>query len=327
MTWRKWKMTTLSNSKIRDLFAQADTILLSAHIRPDGDAIGSLLGLGLALRNAGKKVLMVLSDGIPAQYHYLYGSNEVKKSVPDNLQFDLSIILDTSDLERTGGIFGNREITINIDHHTTNTLYAKYNFIDPQAVATCSLIAENIENWGLKIDDKVASLLLTGILTDTIGFRTSNMGAKDLRIAAYLMEFGANLPELYKQALVNKSTDQLIYWGFALKKLEKKDRLCWTSLTLDDRKDAGYNGNDDADLNTILSSNTDCDVSILFVEQKNNHVKVSWRSNPGFNVANLAQFFGGGGHPAASGADIEGTMVEVQAKVFDKTLNFLKEKN
>ncbi len=320
-------MTTLSNSKIRDLFAQADTILLSAHIRPDGDAIGSLLGLGLALRNAGKKVLMVLSDGIPAQYHYLYGSNEVKKSVPDNLQFDLSIILDTSDLERTGGIFGNREITINIDHHTTNTLYAKYNFIDPQAVATCSLIAENIENWGLKIDDKVASLLLTGILTDTIGFRTSNMGAKDLRIAAYLMEFGANLPELYKQALVNKSTDQLIYWGFALKKLEKKDRLCWTSLTLDDRKDAGYNGNDDADLNTILSSNTDCDVSILFVEQKNNHVKVSWRSNPGFNVANLAQFFGGGGHPAASGADIEGTMVEVQAKVFDKTLNFLKEKN
>lgn len=320
-------MTTLSNSKIRDLFAQADTILLSAHIRPDGDAIGSLLGLGLALRNAGKKVLMVLSDGIPAQYHYLYGSNEVKKSVPDNLQFDLSIILDTSDLERTGGIFGNREITINIDHHTTNTLYAKYNFIDPQAVATCSLIAENIENWGLKIDDKVASLLLTGILTDTIGFRTSNMGAKDLRIAAYLMEFGANLPELYKQALVNKSTDQLIYWGFALKKLEKKDRLCWTSLTLDDRKDAGYNGNDDADLNTILSSNTDCDVSILFVEQKNNHVKVSWRSNPGFNVANLAQFFGGGGHPAASGADIEGTMVEVQAKVIDKTLNFLKEKN
>lgn len=320
-------MTTLSNSKIRDLFAQADTILLSAHIRPDGDAIGSLLGLGLALRNAGKKVLMVLSDGIPAQYHYLYGSNEVKKSVPDNLQFDLSIILDTSDLERTGGIFGNREITINIDHHTTNTLYAKYNFIDPQAVATCSLIAENIENWGLKIDEKVASLLLTGILTDTIGFRTSNMGAKDLRIAAYLMEFGANLTELYKQALVNKSTDQLIYWGFALKKLEKKERLCWTSLTLDDRKDAGYNGNDDADLNTILSSNTDCDVSILFVEQKNNHVKVSWRSNPGFNVANLAQFFGGGGHPAASGADIEGTMDEVQTKVIDKTLNFLKEKN
>ena len=85
----------------------------------------------------------------------------------------------------------------------------------------------------------------------------------------------------------------VVYWGYALKKMERQGRVCWTSLTLDDRKDAGYNGNDDADLNTILSSNIDCDVSVLFVEQNNGHVKVSWRSKPGFNVSYLAQSLGG----------------------------------
>ena len=301
--------------------------MISAHVRPDGDAIGSLLGLGNALKESGKSVFMALSDGVPSNFHYLPGSKEVKRSVSDTQSFDLLISLDTSDLERTGGIFGNRVITLNIDHHITNTNFATYNFVDPESVATCAVIAENLDYWGLKINPTTASLLLTGIITDTIGFRTSNLTPKSLKIAAELMEKGANLPELYEQALTNKTSDQLVYWGYALKKMERKGRMCWTSLTLDDRKDARYNGNDDADLNTILSSNTDCDVSVLFVEQNNGHVKVSWRSKPGFNVSYLAQSLGGGGHPAASGADLKGTLEEVQNLVLSKTFNFLEVKN
>lgn len=301
--------------------------MISAHIRPDGDAIGSLLGLGNALKEFGKSVFMALSDGVPSNFHYLPGSREVKNKVPESQSFDLLISLDTSDLERSGGIFGNREITLNIDHHVTNTNFAKYNYVEPKSVATCAIIAENLENWGLKIDPTTASLLLTGMITDTIGFRTSNVTSESLKIAAKLMDKGANLPQLYEQALTNKTSDQLVYWGYALKKMERQGRLCWTSLTLEDRKDAGYNGNDDADLNTILSSNTDCDISVLFVEQNNSHVKVSWRSKPGFNVSLLAQSLGGGGHPAASGADLKGTLEEVQILVLNKTLNFLEVKN
>lgn len=319
-------MTTPSNKTIRSLFSDTNFVLIASHIRPDGDALGSLLGLGNALIESGKKVVMALSDGVPSNFHYLHGANLVKKSVPDDQFFDLTISLDVADVDRSGGIFGQREIILNIDHHITNPLFAKYNLNDPDSVATCALIAENLENWGLTINAETASLLMTGIITDTLGFRTSNMSAKAMRIAADLMDKGANLPEIYQQTLTNKNFDQLIYWGFALKKLERKNRLAWTTLKLADRKDAGYNGNDDADLNSILSAITDHDITILFVEQNNGHVKVSWRAKSGFNVSNLAISFGGGGHPAASGADLEGSLENVQDLVIEKTLELMKEK-
>ena len=278
-------MTIPSQKTINALFSEARSVLLAAHIRPDGDAVGSLLGLGNALMQSGKKVFMALSDGLPSNFHYLHGAQLVKRSVPKDLKFDLTISLDISDMDRSGGIFGNREIILNIDHHITNTLFGKYNFNDPDSVATCALIAENLEGWGLSINAETASLLMTGLITDTIGFRTSNMSSKALRIAADLVDKGADLPTIYQQALTNKSFDQLIYWGYALKKLQRNDRIVWTTLSLDDRKDAGYNGNDDADLNAILSSIIDCDITILFVEQNNGHVKVSWRGKSGINVS------------------------------------------
>jgi phosphoesterase RecJ-like protein len=268
---------------------------------------------------------MALSDGLPSNFRYLHGANLVKRHVPTDQKFDLTISLDISDLDRSGGIFGNREIILNIDHHITNTLFAIYNLNDPESVATCALIAENLESWGLSINADTASLLMTGLITDTIGFRTSNISSKAMRIAADLIDKGADLPTIYQQALTNKNFDQLIYWGYALKKLQRNDRIAWTTLTLDDRKDAGYNGNDDADLNTILSSIIDCDITILFVEQNNGHVKVSWRGKSGFNVSNLAQSLGGGGHPAASGADIEGNLEDVKLTVINKTLELMKE--
>lgn len=317
-------MTVPSQQMIKSLIVNAKSVLISSHVRPDGDAIGSVLGLGNALKEIGKKVVMVLSDGIPSNFHYMHGAKLVKRDVPKDLVFDLTISLDASDLERTGGIFGDREITLNIDHHITNTLYAKFNLNDPSSVATCALLAENMESWGLSINSETASLLMTGIITDTIGFRTSNMSSRALRIAADLIDKGANLPQLYEHALTNKTFPQLIYWGHALKKLERNDRLVWTTLTLDDRKNAGYNGNDDADLNAILTSIIDADITILFVEQNNGHVKVSWRGKPGFNVSELAYTLGGGGHPAASGADIKGEVGDVQNNVIEKTLELLK---
>jgi phosphoesterase RecJ-like protein len=318
-------MTLPSNKTISNLFANAQSILLAAHIRPDGDAIGSLLGLGNALMESGKQVFLALSDGIPSNFHYLPNANLVKKSIPENMVFDLTISLDTSDLERSGGIFGNREIILNIDHHITNPLYGRYNFNDPDAVATCAILAENLENWGLTINPETATLLMTGIITDTIGFRTSNMTPKAMKIAADLFEKGANVPEIYHQSLTTKSFEQLVYWGYALKSLKRINNLAWTTLSLEDRKVAGYNGNDDADINAILSSIIDCEITILFLEQNNGHVKVSWRGKPGRDVAALAQSLGGGGHPAASGADIEGSLEEVQNKVIEKTLKIMEE--
>ena len=320
-------MKNSEHAKIKQLLAEANTILAASHVRPDGDAIGSLLGLGLALEGAGKDVTMVLSDGVPASFRFMQGYEKIVNKVEPEQAFDLVITVDASDLQRIGPAVGEREIDLNIDHHVTNLFYGKNNFVDPKATATCEIIAEHLECWGLESSQVVAEALMTGLITDTIGFRTSNMSAKALQTGAKLMEAGVDLPDIYNKSLVNRSFAQVNYWGFALQKMVKQDRLIWTALTLADRKQAGYNGNDDADLNTLLSSITECDVSLLFVEQSNNHVKISWRAKPGLNISPLAIALGGGGHPAASGADIEGSLSEVQTMVIEKTLSYLEEQN
>jgi phosphoesterase RecJ-like protein len=310
------------SESIARLIRDAHCILLISHIRPDGDAIGSLLGLGLALQTAGKDVQMVLSDGIPRSFRQLPGSGQVSRKVKK--EYDISIVLDCSDLQRVNGSLGDRTPDLNIDHHVTNLNFARLNFVDPQAVATAAILAENLHEWGLAITEPVATALLTGLVSDTLGFRTSNVTPASLRLAALLMEHGANLSELYNRALINRSYEAARYWGFGLNHLEKQGRLVWATLTLEDRVEAGYPGNDDADLINVLSSIEESDVAIIFTEQKENRVKVSWRAQPGINISEIALQFGGGGHPAAAGAEIIGNLEDVQEKVLRATENLLE---
>ncbi len=300
------------------LIQRAQRCLVVCHVRPDGDAIGSLLGLGLALQAAGKQVQMISEDGIPPTYRHLEGSQQVlHKPVGE---FDLAIVVDCSDLERAGAALGSaRQPEINIDHHATNLNFARINLVDVSATATAEIIAEALPVWGLPLTQPVAAALLTGLITDTIGFRTANMTPRTLRLAADLMEKGANLPELYRQALVNRTFEAVRFWGAGLSRLERSDRLVWTKLTLDDRRAAQYPGRDDADLINILSAVDGADIAMIFVEQPNGRVKVSWRAQPGYDVSQIAVSLGGGGHPAASGAEIAGEIDEVQTKVVELT--------
>ncbi len=309
------------HDQIRQLISGAAKILVISHIRPDGDAVGSLLGLGIALQECGKTVSMVLADGVPASFRQLPGAAQITRKVQGT--FDTTIVVDASDLPRLGSAFTGRAIDLNIDHHITNLHFARINYVDPEAEATSAILAKNMPEWGLKISEPVAKSLLTGIVSDTIGFRTSNVRPQTLRLAADLMDKGANLSELYNRALIRRSYEAAHFWGLGLERLQRDDRLVWTTLTLNDRAKSSYPGNDDADLVNILSSIDDCDVSIIFVEQKENHVKVSWRAQPGWDVSKIALQFGGGGHPAASGADITGSLSEVQEKVLTTTRQLL----
>lgn len=318
-------MTNPEPSIIRAMLQDAQKILVTSHIRPDGDAIGSLLGLGLSLQQTGKTVSMVLPDGVSSSFHHLTGCDQIIRNSDDVV--DLTIVVDCSDLGRTGTSLGDRSVDLNIDHHVTNLKFGKVNLIDPKAVATSAILAEHLPEWGLEINRPVAEALLTGIISDTIGFRTSNMTGKALRLAAELMETGANLSELYHQALVQRTLNSVRYWGQGLSHLQKRKRMVWTTLTLEDRKIASYSGSDDADLNNVLSTIVGFDVAILFVEQKGGHVKVSWRAQPGFDVSKIALGFGGGGHPAAAGADIPGSIDAVQNQVLDVTWSMLEANN
>lgn len=301
----------------------AGRILIVSHIRPDGDAVGSLLGLGLALQEAGKSVQMVLVDGVPASERFLPGSEQVQNSPVGPI--DLSIVVDCSELGRIGkALDGYGTPDWNIDHHITNLNFARVNLVQPEAASTAEMIAVLVPMWGFSISKKVASALLTGLLTDTLGFRTSNVTSETLRAAAKLMDAGGDLYNIYQHSMLQHSYQAARYWGEGLSKIQREGRMVWTSLTLSDRRTAEYSGCDDADLINFVSAINETDISLVFVEQNYSHVKVSWRSGPGFDVSQIALGFGGGGHKAAAGAEIEGTMDEVQEKVLAATSSLLR---
>jgi len=308
---------------VREKFASAKNILVASHVRPDGDAVGSLLGLGLALRKAGKQVEMVLNDGVPALFTHLPGADQVKTA--PQADFDLFITVDCADFKRTGPQFQSmRKPDINIDHHVTNEKYGEINIIEPEAVATCAILADHIPHWGLDIDHDIAASLVTGIVTDTLGFRTANTNPDSLRQCARLMEFGIDMPDLYNRALNRRKIASARYWGVGLSSLKSESGIVYGTLTLADRERCAYDGNDDGDLINIISTIEDHVVGMIFVEQLDGSVKISWRAlQPGVDVSPIAKHFNGGGHPAAAGADIPGSMAELQPMVLETTRKML----
>lgn len=309
--------------QIGERLTTAKSILIASHVRPDGDAIGSLLAIGLALQNAGKTVQMVLQDGVPGSFHFLEGHEQVQKEPKG--EWDTFISVDCADFKRLGKPFESiRKPDINIDHHITNEKFGALNLIVGEEVATAAVLTDCLPQWGLEITKPVANALLTGIVTDTLGFRTSNITPEALRQSALLMERGADLPELYMRSLVRKSYPAARYWGAGLASLKREDGLVYGTLTVADRKAAGYGGNDDADLINLISSIDGAKVGMIFVEQTDQKVKISWRAlENGFDVSKVAKHFNGGGHAAAAGADIPGALSEIQPLVLKTTREML----
>jgi phosphoesterase RecJ-like protein len=266
---------------------------------------------------------MVLVDGVAASFRHLEGSELIVKE--PTREYDTFITVDAADFRRLGKAFGSYDKPdINIDHHKTNENFGKLNLIEAEEVATAAILAKHLPHWGYKITKPIAAALLTGIVTDTLGFRTSSTNPSALRLSAMLMETGVDMTDLYMRSLVNKSFPAARYWGAGLSHLEQKNGIVWATLTLADRKKAGYGGNDDADLINMISAIEGNKVGMIFVEQSDNHVKVSWRAlETGIDVSEVAKRFSGGGHAAAAGADIPGALEEVQPLVLETTQGML----
>jgi len=314
-------MEKLVDQHIAEKIANSRRILIVSHVRPDADAAGSVLGLGLALSKKGKSVQMILEDGAD-KFAYLPGCERITRA-PEG-EVDMIIVVDCSDPDRVGGALdGYGKPHLVVDHHKTNLQFGDYNIVEPDQAATAAILFDHMPGWGLSFDAEVASSLLSGIVGDTIGFRTSNVDADLLRRAAALMDYGANLPHIYQEELVMKPFTAIRYWGAGLNRLMQDDGLVWTSLTIADREKIGYAGNDDADLVNLLSAVREAQIAVIFVEQPENQVKISWRARPGIDVSKIAFEFGGGGHAAAAGADIDGPLDDVIDRVIAKTRKLL----
>lgn len=311
--------------RARRALHQAGHILLLTHERPDGDALGSLLGMALMLQTAGRRVSAVSSDGVPASFRFLPGSELVSDKLP--AAADVCLFLDCSDANRIGEFAAPLPCpaTVNIDHHVTNTLFAEVNLVDAEASATAEVVCELVEALGLAFSPQAATCLLTGVVSDTLGFRTSNVGLRTVANTRRLMEAGANLPAIVEASLYRRSFAATRYWAAGLARLQRDDTLVWTTLSLADRAAAGYSGRDDADLINILSTIEGTAVAVILVEQDLERTKVSWRARNGADVSALAARFGGGGHPAAAGATVQGALDDVQARVIAATREWLRE--
>jgi len=269
-------------------------------------------------------VQMVLADGVSSSFRHLDGADKIRTRIDGT--FDTFITVDCADYRRTGKPFESlTQPDINIDHHITNERFGKLNLVEGHEVATSAILTNYLPAWGFVITKPVAAALLTGIVTDTLGFRTSNVTPEAMRQTATLMETGVDMPDLYMRGLVRRSYTSARYWGAGLSNLERKDGMVWGTLTLADRKAVGYSGSDDADLINIISAIDGFKIGMIFVEQPKNRVKISWRAlEPGIDVSALATRFGGGGHAAAAGADVDGSLEEVKRKVLESTKEMLR---
>lgn len=305
-------------SELRAGLAQAERILIASHTRPDGDAVGSVLGLGLALQAQGKDIVMALADGVPSALRFMPDSDKIIKK-PEG-QFDLVVVVDSSNLGRVGNVLdGVGQVDVNIDHHPDNSKFGMIDLVEPTAASTTEILTRHFPTLGLPFTPSVVDNLLTGLITDTQGFKTVNTRPESLRVAADLFEKGAAMTDLYFKAISQRSFKAARYWGAGLSQLERDEQVVWTTLTCKDRKAIDYNGRDDADLVSVLSAIEDTTIALIFIEQDAATVKVSWRTRQDVDVSGVAHQFGGGGHKTAAGAMITGSLSEVQAKVLAAT--------
>lgn len=297
----------------------ASSILMVTHVSPDGDAIGSLLGLANALRERGSKVAaLVVDGGVPDYLAFLPGADGVRPNATKG-EFDLMISLDSSDEERTGaaGVYGraHSKQVINVDHHVTNTGFGDIHVVMPEAVSTAEIVQRWLEIMGQPLSTSSATPLLTGLITDTIGFRTSNVTSDTLNLAQRLMEAGAPLNEIMARTLGSKKYDVMKLWSYVMPGMELDDGIISATITQADIKRAGLPEITDGGLVEFLVTANEAQISVVFKEKDDGKVEVGFRCKSGYDVAQIAFSVGGGGHKQASGATIDGPLEAAKARI------------
>ncbi|MDX1994411.1 MAG: bifunctional oligoribonuclease/PAP phosphatase NrnA [bacterium] len=297
----------------------AASILVVTHVSPDGDAIGSLLGTANALRAMGKQVDCAVDKGVPNFVKFLPGSDTIVGRL-EHGQWDLMISVDASDEPRTGevGAYGraNSAKVINLDHHATNTLFGDIHLVVPTAVSATEVVFDWLQAMNFPLTREVALPLLTGLMTDTLGFRTSNVTARTLQIAQHLMEAGASLTEVSEKTLDNRDFQVVTLWKHALTTVELYEGgVVIAQVTQDDIKRAGLLDTTDGGLVQFLIKVNQAMIAAVFKETPEGRVELSFRSKPGFDVSKVAFSLGGGGHKQASGATIDGPLEAARKQV------------
>jgi len=305
---------------IKQLVQSSKTAILAAHVDPDGDTLGSMIGLALILKKLGLKCTLYSADGIPKTYRFLPHAEEVLNH-PPKAEFDLLITVDASDISRIGSRKISAKKIINIDHHPDNTNFGDINYVE-----LLSAVAEQVYNlareFGVEIDKEIANLLYISIITDTGNFRYSNTLPSTFEVARELVEHGANPSVCATQVYDNHSVEGLKILALALLNIKtvKKGRVVYSIITHQMIVECGAHGEDLVGIIDHLRTVETAEVAIMFREEERDKYKINFRSKGAVNVSKIAKSFGGGGHVQASGCVIEGEGEEIIKKVLDRVL-------
>ena len=290
--------------------------LLIAHVSPDGDAVGSLLGAGLMLYRLGKDPVLACQDKVPSGFQFLPFQDRVVRDAPGDV--DLVVALDSSDPTRLGDVYDSRRHgqlpLIVIDHHVTNVYFGAINWVEPDACATAELIYYLAVSLDVSFDAELATCLLTGIVTDTRGFRTNNTSARVMAIASRLMEAGAPLNKITEDVLNTRSYNLIRLWARVLDTISLEDRVVSVANMMRMRGDLGGLVRAEGLASFILGAH-EAQISAVFTELPEGQVECSFRARPGNDVSATALEYGGGGHPLAAGCTIWGPLDEVRTEI------------
>lgn len=309
---------TLDN--IIEEIEKAKDIVILTHENPDGDAIGSSLAMYNALKQIGKEVDVIIPE-YPKTFEFLPGSNKILKEGKNN-NYDLAIALDCGDIKRLDGFskyFEDANTKISIDHHSSNTMFADYNFVNPTSPACCQILVIVIEALGVIIDKEIGTCLLTGIITDTGGFKYKGVTAETFEFVAELLNRGVNVSDVYKKVLQTVSKTRFSLMQIAINRLEflEDGKLTFTYITKEDEQKVGAGNNDYDGIVEMGRDIEGVEVSV-FLREIDNGYKISLRSNDYVNVSDICLMFGGGGHVRAAGGSINLPFEQAKTKIIEE---------
>jgi len=306
--------------QILETLSEAQSVCIVGHVRPDGDCIGSQLGLAHALENAGKEVTVWNENVVPDKLRFLDPDKRVRKPGPGR-EFDVVVATDCAAHDRLGRCADHiaaRKVFINIDHHASNTKYADLNWVSPREPSSGELIFDLCQWAGWKITEPIATCLFTAISTDTGSFQYPSTTPDTLETAAHLVERGADLGRICQEVYQSYPLTRvkLLRHVYSTFRMTHGDRTAYFWLRKRDYTRAGASTEESEGLIDHIRAIEGVVIALVFEEAGEDLTRVSWRSkDPRIDVAAIALQFGGGGHRAAAGARIAGKPLGTQRRV------------
>ncbi len=318
--------------RLVEAIEQSPSIIVTTHVQPDGDAIGSMLGLKHALESAGKMVIAVLPDEVPANLRFLPGADEIMAGdcAAAAGQHALAVVLDCGSLDRVGRCAGAVQasgLMANVDHHPTNTGFADINWVDVAAASTSEMVFGLLERMGIALGPETATCLLAGVITDTGSFRYSNTTAYTFRVAAALTEAGASPWQISQSVYDTRSYQSLAGMAEAILSMEFhcSGLMASMDITADLMRRYSLTESETEGFISYARSVAGVEVAVVYKEIGSDEIRVGLRSNRDVDVSRIALALGGGGHVRASGLTFRGGLEQAKAAVMAEVRKALRE--